>query len=160
MSAATIRNTLKPGDFGAIVYLHGHLYAEEYGFDHTFEPYVARPLADFVLSPPDRQRIWMVETAEAVMGSVAIVRVSDTAAQLRWLLVHPQLRGTGIGRRLVTSAVDFSRSSGYETVFLWTLEMLNAATRLYREAGFELTESKSHRIWGQQLTEQRFELTF
>ena len=64
------------------------------------------------------------------------------------------------GRRLVESAVEFTRRMEYDSLFLWTLEMLHAATRLYCQAGFELTESKSHRIWGQQLTEQRFELNF
>jgi GNAT superfamily N-acetyltransferase len=160
MDTIAIRETLEPGDLGAIVFWHGRLYADEYGFDHTFEPYVAKPLADFVLSPQDGQAIWVVETAEGVRGSIAIVRVSPSEAQLRWLLVHPQLRGGGIGRQLVQKAVDFSRRQGYASVFLWTLEMLAAATHLYTEAGFALTESKTHRIWGRQLTEQRFELVF
>src|SRR5215472_7259139 len=46
----TVRTYLKPGDIGAIVSLHGILYAGEYGFDPTFEAYVAGPLAEFVRS--------------------------------------------------------------------------------------------------------------
>ena len=56
-----IRQDLRPGDIGTIIYLHGVLYAKEYGFDHTFEPYVAKPLAEFVKSQTARERIWIAE---------------------------------------------------------------------------------------------------
>jgi hypothetical protein len=54
-----IRNQIKPGDIGYIIYLHGILYAEEYGFDHTFETYIAKPLAEFVLSADGRKCLWI-----------------------------------------------------------------------------------------------------
>ena len=44
----TIRTDLRPGDFGAVISLHGILHGREFGFDATFEAYVAAPLAEFV----------------------------------------------------------------------------------------------------------------
>ena len=149
---------LVPGDMGTIVYLHGILYAEEYGFDQTFEPYVAVPLADFVRSRGDRDRIWIVETNEKMVGTVAILSVSQEVAQLRWLLVHPDARGTGLGKRLVREAIDFCKTCKYRSVFLWTLNILPKAAYLYRSAGFKKTEAKAHHIWGCDLTEERYEL--
>src|SRR5829696_4489227 len=81
-----IRHHLKPGDIGYLTYLHGALYAQEYGWDHTFEAYVAGPLAEFAKSHSDRERIWVVEKDKKVAGSIAIVEVSKEKAQLRWLL--------------------------------------------------------------------------
>lgn len=156
--AVRIRNNLRPGDIGSIIYLHGKLYAREYDFDHTFEPYVAAPLAEFVLKQNTRERIWIVEKEERVLGSVAIVQFSETQAQLRWLILHPDLRGLGIGRQLVEDAVDFCRSSGYASVFLWTIDFLGAALKLYTAAGFTLTETNTHQIWGKTLTEERYDL--
>lgn len=153
-----IRTDIRPGDIGYIIYLHGILYAEEYGFDHTFEPYVAAPIAEFVLNQTDRDRLWIVEKDGQIAGSVAIVKFSDTEAQLRWLILHPDTRGHGIGKILVEKALAFSRTCGYESIFLWTLDILPTALQIYRTAGFQLTEKKKHHIWGRMLTEERYEL--
>jgi len=56
-----IRHNLKPGDIGYLTYLHGIIYSEEYGWDHTLEAYVAPPLAKFATSQTDRERIRIVE---------------------------------------------------------------------------------------------------
>jgi len=45
-----VRTGLMPGDVGQITCLHGVVYDEEYGLDTTFEPYVAKPLAEFALA--------------------------------------------------------------------------------------------------------------
>ncbi len=155
----SLRTTIKPGDIGSIIHLHGTLYAEEYGFDHTFEPYVAIPLGEFINTRTSRDQLWIVEKDEAVVGSVAIVGCPGNAAQLRWLILHPILRGCGVGRRLMEETITFCKEHRYRSVFLWTIDFLDAAKHLYTSAGFKLTDSKTHRVWGRDLTEERYELT-
>jgi hypothetical protein len=92
-----IRTDVRPGDVGAIVQMHGVIYAREYGFNSRFEAYVAGPLAEFVLKNSPRERLWVAEQKGQVVGSVAIVEASDTIAQLRWFLVDPSTRGAGLG---------------------------------------------------------------
>ena len=159
-SGVTVRHDLRPGDMGQVIALHGVVYAEEYGFDHGFEAYVAETMAEFgKLARPDRDRLWVAERAGKLVGSVAILGREDGAAQLRWFLVHPDARGTGLGRRLIAETLGFCRAAGYRAVYLWTVSGLVAAARLYVAAGFRKTETKpSARLWGVDLAEERYDL--
>ena len=154
-----IRTELKPGDIEYVAYLHGVLYANEYGWDNTFEAYVAGPLAEFAKAHSDRERIWIVESNGTVAGSIAIVGASTEEAQLRWFLLHPDVRRQGLGRRLMKEAIGFSKECGYSMVFLWTTEDLTAAAKLYESFGFHITEEIRHEMWGATVTEQRYELS-
>jgi ribosomal protein S18 acetylase RimI-like enzyme len=91
-------------------------------------------------------------------GCIAIRGRADSQAQLRWFLVHPACRGMGLGRTLLDEAIQFSRQARYRSIFLWTLGNLHAALHLYQSAGFHKTEEKTHEIWGQTLTEEKYEM--
>ena len=152
-----IRHTLAPGDLGMIVHLHGLVYAREYCLDTTFEPYVAKPLADFVLA--GNGRLWIAEeTGARIVGSIAVVDAGDGAGQLRWFLLVPEARGTGLGRRLLEEALAYCRERGMADVYLWTFADLADAVRLYERAGFRTSEQRSGLIWGAQRTEVRMDL--
>ena len=154
-----IRHHVKPGDIGYITYLHGILYAKEYGYDQTFEAYVVGGLAEFVQSfSPDKDRIWLAETNGQIIGSIAIVGHSKVDAQLRWFLVHPDYRGLGIGKELLKDALQFCKECKYKTIFLWTTSELMEAGHLYTRFGFSKTEEKTHEIWGKKVTEERYDL--
>ena len=119
---------------------------------------MAIPLAKFALRRSPEERIWIVEKEGRILGCAAIVKFSETEAQLRWLLLRPALRSQGLGRKLVEEALAFSRDAGYTSVFLWTVSMLPAAASLYRSVGFRETEKVTHALWGSQVTEVKYEL--
>ena len=151
-----IRTYLKPGDIGYITYLHGILYAKEYGWDHTFEAYVAGPLSDFARSNQPGARIWIVEVSDKIYGSIALTQLDTDHAQLRWFLLDPCLRGKGIGKKLMTLLFDFAKEKDYKSIELWTVKGLEAASALYRRFGFDLTEEHASNIWGTTVIEQKY----
>src|SRR4029453_13329740 len=102
-----IRHQLAPGDLGMVVPLHGVPYPREHGLDTTFEPYVAKPLADFVLGGSGR--LWIAEDGDRMLGSIALVDAAPGIGQLRWFLVVAEARGTGLGRRLLEEALAYAR---------------------------------------------------
>jgi N-acetylglutamate synthase-like GNAT family acetyltransferase len=154
-----LRTDLRPGDLGAIVSLHGLLYAREYGFDATFEAYVAGPLAEFVKSPSPRSRLWLAEDAGQLVGCIAIVEADEATAQLRWFLVAPSARGQGLGKRLLNEAITFCRDAGYRSVYLWTVSALTTAAHLYQAGGFVKVEEVPATRWGVDVVEERYERT-
>jgi DNA-binding MarR family transcriptional regulator/GNAT superfamily N-acetyltransferase len=149
-----------PGDYGWVVQRHGVLYAEEYGWDETFEVLVARIVADYV-SERDarRESAWIAEVDGTPVGCVFCVRRDERTAQLRLLLVDKWARGMGIGARLVEECLRFARRAGYESIMLWTNDVLTDARRIYERAGFVLAEEETHHSFGHDLLGQNWSRT-
>lgn len=148
-----------PGDLGWVVQAHGALYAEEFGWDASFEALVARIVADYAADhDPLRERAWIAEADGRPAGCVFCVRKDDRTAQLRLLLVEPWARGAGTGDRLVGECIAFARGAGYSELVLWTNDVLTAARRIYQRAGFELTAEQKHHSFGHDLVGQTWRL--
>jgi DNA-binding MarR family transcriptional regulator/GNAT superfamily N-acetyltransferase len=154
-AAGFVLRSPHPGDFGWIVQRHGALYAEQYGWDGSFEALVARIVADYAKEhDPRREAAWIAEVGGEPAGCVLCVRREDDVAQLRLLLVEPRARGRGIGARLIEECLRFAHRAGYARITLWTNDVLHEARRLYERAGFELVESAPHHSFGHDLVEQ------
>ena len=149
----------RPGDIGWLIHRHGVLYAEEYGWDVTFEALVAGILGNFVDTfDPKRDRSWVAESDGCIVGCVFVTGHSEEVAKLRCLLVEPQARGLGLGTRLVQECIDFARLAGYRTLTLWTNDVLTAARKIYQRAGFVLVKQEPHHSYGHDLVGQTWEL--
>ena len=117
---------LRPGDVGWIIHRQAVLYAQEYGWDWTYEGLASRILGAFVAEfDPAREDGWVAERGGAIVGSIFLMKSDDPAvAKLRLLYVEPSARGAGLGRKLVDTCVARARELGYRQLTLWTNDIL------------------------------------
>ena len=152
-----ISNTLEVGDLGEIVKQHGILYSKEYGYDASFEAYVAEPLAQFVKRKSPRERIWLAKLDGRLLGFICICELSNSQAQLRWFSIKPEARGKGLGKQLMDKALSFCVEQEYQKVVLWTVKGLEVSTAIYLKFGFSITQEIEHKLWGKMQLEQCYE---
>jgi len=162
-ATVTIRVGDRPGDLGAVAALHGLLYNREHGMDATMEADVATGMAALVRA---RVReggdgpgvLWVADDGERVVGAAGLTREDEGLTRLRWVILHPDARGLGVGRALVDTALGEARRRGARGVYLWTIAGLAASRRLYDRAGFTVTEEHPARAWGIEAIELRMDL--
>jgi len=149
----------RPGDIGWVVQRHGELYAQEYGWNEEFEALVAEIAAQFLRDlDASRERCWIAERDGVRLGCIFVVAADRYTAKLRLLLVEPEARGLGLGKRLVDECVAFARAAGYRRIVLWTQSNLDGARHLYERAGFRRTKEEAHRSFGKDLVAETWSL--
>jgi DNA-binding MarR family transcriptional regulator/GNAT superfamily N-acetyltransferase len=149
------------GDMGWVVYREAAGYAEQFGWDGSFETLAAKIVTEFLSNfEPARERCWIAEIDGQHVGHIFLVKhpaLADTA-KLRLLFVEPGARGLGLGDTLVNECIRFARTAGYRKVVLWTQSILTAAHRIYQRAGFRLVNEEPHHSFGHDLVGQEWEL--
>lgn len=139
---------------------HQAHYGTVEGFDDSFGVLVAEIVDDFLSGhDPAREAGWIARRGEARLGSIFCVRVNDSTAKLRLFLLIDEVRGTGLGHRMLETCMGFARDRAYRQMQLWTHESHRAAGALYAKTGWHLMSSTPVVSFGQPLVEQHWRIT-
>jgi len=72
--------------------------------------------------------------------SSAIVRAKENECEIHLLGVKPKFRNFGLGRDLVSKAIELSETNNWSKIILWTQKPMKAAQILYESFNFQKTD--------------------
>jgi GNAT superfamily N-acetyltransferase len=154
-----IRRIGKPGDLGWMIMANMEVYNRQFQWNTEYETLVSQIVADYAANhDPRKETGWIAELGSQRVGCVLCIqdKTKQKTAKLRILLVCPEARGLGVGRKLVDECLQFARGVGYERVTLWTNDVLVSARRIYEATGFGLVEAERHFSFGKELVGQNW----
>lgn len=150
----------KPGALADVVGLHMAYYHQNWGFGLEFETKVASELAEFLSRYATERDLFLavyLPTGKCV-GSITLdcQGAEEKGAHVRWFIVDQEFAGRGVGRQLMTKAVNHCDKLGFSKSFLTTFEGLHAARKLYESFDYVLTEERDVDQWSGGVKEQLF----
>ncbi|APV44578.1 L-amino acid N-acyltransferase YncA [Dehalogenimonas formicexedens] len=140
-SEIVLEEGFKPGYIGRMIQMQGEYYDvawERPGV--SFEVMMARQMCDFHDQYLPGTDLLITAHVDGIMaGNIAVLGSQNErpGARLRWFHVDPACQNRGIGRILLIRAIEFCRQAGFKSVWLWTMEGLDAARHLYDSLGFK-----------------------
>ncbi len=91
-----------------------------------------------------KARFYVFEKGGRVLGGGGIAPLeggSSEVCELKKMYFYPELRGLGLGKKLLIQCLDAARELGYEQCYLETVVRMEKANVLYQKMGFRRLEN-------------------
>lgn len=87
--------------------------------------------------PPEGSLVLARSDAGHLVGMGMMKKIRPDTAEMKRLFVRPEMRGTGLGRKLVEVRIATARNMGMKHIFVDTLKSTVEMQGLYRSLGFQ-----------------------
>jgi GNAT superfamily N-acetyltransferase len=135
LASAVVIAVCDPGHPGARRCVQAYVEELSRRFDAGFDPAQSISAADEELIPPAGLFL-LASVRDEPAGCGALKFHPGAPAEIKRMWVAPAMRGTGLGRRLLTELEEHAAAQGARAVRLETNRALGEAIRLYRTAGY------------------------
>jgi ribosomal protein S18 acetylase RimI-like enzyme len=95
-----------------------------------------------VLSDPEGEiidkggLIFYARYKDEIVGTVSLLKISNTTFELSKMAVTDGVQGLGIGKIMMTHCIAIAKEKGIEKLILYSNRSLDAAIHLYQKYGF------------------------
>ena len=148
------------GDASWVAGRHSEYYSENHGFSLAFEALVTSIVSTFLTNfDSSREFCTIAWSGKRRVGSIFCIASEDPdIAKLRLFFVEPDLRGLGVGRKLLNDCISFARNKGYKGITLMTHASQTTARAMYDKAGFICTSTQEDNAFAPGATEEIWDL--
>ena len=77
------------------------------------------------------------ETIQGIGGIAPLVGGASSVCELKKMYFLPELRGKGIGKKMLLMLIEEAKRLQFKTMYLETVTRMTAANGLYRSVGFQ-----------------------
>jgi ribosomal protein S18 acetylase RimI-like enzyme len=102
-----------------------------------------RPMTDDYADVVRRHSVTVAESGGEIVGLI-VLGVDDEGMFVDNVAVDPSQQGRGVGRALLEHAETTARSGGFDSVYLYTHELMTENLGLYSRAGYVEYERRLH----------------
>jgi DNA-binding MarR family transcriptional regulator/GNAT superfamily N-acetyltransferase len=109
-------------------------------FRNGFEPGLGGTDKDAVLMTPPNGVFLVMYSQNRVLGCGGVQRINQHTGEIKRMWIHQDIRGEGMGRRMLSELEDAASNLGYRRVVLDTNATLKEAIGLYESNGYQRIE--------------------
>ena len=110
------------------------IFVDEFGFEFAREELTNTNNKNYIINGGN---VWMAfNSKNELIGTIAIVKHSDTDAELKKFYVRKDYRGKGISSALYNKAIEFVNQHEFNRIFLDTYYKFETAINFYKKNGF------------------------
>lgn len=109
-------------------------------FRDGFDPGAGGADSDVAAMRPPAGSFVVITAGDETVGCGGLQRIDDDTAEIKRMWIHPDWRGAGLGRRLLSELERIAADLGRVRVVLDTNEVLTEAVAMYERNGYVAIE--------------------
>ncbi len=118
----------------------------EMGVPKERSAYADKALDDMYAAYDIPKAIYFVAKKEGeIIGCAGIAQLENydgNVCELQKMYVSPEVRGLGLGTKLISVCLEKAKAFGYDHCYLETMPYMETAQRLYKKNGFEYLDAR------------------
>lgn len=116
------------------------IFGGEFGFLDSAHDFARQAVREFCRAfRRDRDFMLVAKKDGKFIGTITLMGEEDGRARLRFLILEPDMRGVGLGKKILSTAMEWAKDMGYTHIWLTTHSVLERAVNMYKSMGFEKT---------------------